>query len=215
MRPKRLDFVPVVTLELAASEGRLIRPFGPRGRWRGATRARTRGGCGCRKAADTASRDEQRLAELGLQAGAARAPGRGFTNFAISFTIISVLAGTASRRSHSRGRTAGRSRSRSGWPVICALVLMVAVLDGRADLALPDRRRSLLVGPRARRHGLELVDRLVQHRRPGRHRRLGGLRCCAFFLNATVRALLRFGIFGIVNFADDQHMLAETSACSC
>ena len=37
--------------------------------------------------------DEQRLAELGYKQELARA-WSGFTNFAISFTIISVLAGT-------------------------------------------------------------------------------------------------------------------------
>ncbi len=49
-------------------------------------------------------------------------------------------------------------------------------LDGRADLEVPDRGRALLVGVRPRRQGLELDDRLVQHRRPDRDRRLGRLR---------------------------------------
>ena len=110
-----------------------------------------------------------------LQAGAHRAAGAAFTNFAISFTIISVLAGllhdlpvrVAERRpDRDLDRLAGDLRLRAHG----------RLLDGRADLQVPDRRRPLLVGARARRPGLELDDRLVQHRRPDRHRRLGRLR---------------------------------------
>jgi hypothetical protein len=46
-----------------------------------------------REPAGAGSADEQRLAELGYRQELARA-WSGFTNFAISFTIISVLAGT-------------------------------------------------------------------------------------------------------------------------
>ena len=75
------------------------------------------------------------------------------------------------------------------------------LLDGRADLEVPDRRRPLLVGARARRHGLELDDRLVQHRRPGRDRRLGRLRRGVLPQRAC-SASTGVDIFG-VNFGDD------------
>ena len=50
------------------------------------------------------------------------------------------------------------------------------VLDGRARVGLSDRGRHLLLGLDARRPEVGLVHGLVQPRRPGRRRRLGGLR---------------------------------------
>ena len=118
--------------------------------------------------------DERQLAELGYKQELSRA-WSGFTNFAISFTIISVLAGTLTTfglawnngrpgrdlvrlADHLRPRPAGRG------------------LDGRADVGVPDCGWPVLVGGRAGRRRLELDDRLVQHRRPGRDRRIGRLR---------------------------------------
>ena len=63
------------------------------------------------------------------------------------------------------------------------------------------------MGARPRWQGLELDDRLVQHRRPDRHRGVCRLRA-AIFLNATL-ALYSVDIFGI-NFADSAHILSET-----
>ena len=75
-------------------------------------------------AADT-KRDEARLAELGYKQELSRA-WSGFTNFAISFTIISVLAGvfTAFPFAWQNG---GPIAVSIGWPVLCLLVLTVAV----------------------------------------------------------------------------------------
>ena len=56
--------------------------------------------------------DERRLAELGYKQELHRG-WSGFTNFAISFTIISVLAGLLHDASARPGTTAARSRSRS------------------------------------------------------------------------------------------------------
>src|SRR5207302_9909469 len=74
--------------------------------------------------ASSASQDERQLAELGYKQELSRA-WSGFTNFAISFTIISVLAGTFT--------TFGQAWNAGGplaisicWPVICAFVLLVA-----------------------------------------------------------------------------------------
>ena len=60
---------------------------------------------------DQTKRDEERLAEIGYKQELSRA-WSGFTNFAISFTIISVLAGTFTTFCFA-WRTAARSRSRS------------------------------------------------------------------------------------------------------
>ena len=68
--------------------------------------------------------DEQRLAELGYKQELSRA-WSGFTNFAISFTIISVLAGTFTTFAFA-WQNGGPIAASIGWPVLCAFVLMVA-----------------------------------------------------------------------------------------
>jgi hypothetical protein len=68
--------------------------------------------------------DVQRLAELGYKQELARA-WSGFTNFAISFTIISVLAGTFTTFAFA-WQNGGPIAVSIGWPVLCAFVLMVA-----------------------------------------------------------------------------------------
>jgi amino acid transporter len=72
-----------------------------------------------------AARDEQRLADLGYRQELSRA-WSGFTNFAISFTIISVLAGTFTTFSFA-WQNGGPIAVSIGWPVLCAFVLMVAL----------------------------------------------------------------------------------------
>ena len=74
--------------------------------------------------ADAAARDEQRLAEMGYKQELSRA-WSGFTNFAISFTIISVLAGTFTTFAFA-WQNGGPIAASIGWPVLCAFVLMVA-----------------------------------------------------------------------------------------
>ncbi len=73
----------------------------------------------------TPTDDETRLAELGYKQELNRG-WSAFTNFAISFTIISVLAGcfTAFPFAWQNG---GPIAASIGWPVICCFVLMVAV----------------------------------------------------------------------------------------
>ena len=71
------------------------------------------------------SQDEQRLHELGYRQELSRA-WSGFTNFAISFTIISVLAGTFTAFPFA-WQNGGPIAASIGWPVLCAFVLMVAV----------------------------------------------------------------------------------------
>src|SRR5918911_5172432 len=80
-------------------------------------------------------RDEQRLAELGYKQELTRA-WSSFTNFAISFTIISVLAGCFTNFSFAW--TAGGPVAVSfGWPILCAFVLLVAVSMSELSSAFP------------------------------------------------------------------------------
>jgi amino acid transporter len=77
-------------------------------------------------AAETeASRDERALAELGYKQELSRA-WSGFTNFAISFTIISVLAGTFTTFAFA-WQNGGPVAASWGWPILCIFVLMVAL----------------------------------------------------------------------------------------
>ena len=80
-------------------------------------------------------RDVQKLAELGYRQELTRA-WSGFTNFAISFTIISVLAGVFTNFSFawSWGGPAGIA---IGWPVLCAFVLLVAFSMAELTSAYP------------------------------------------------------------------------------
>ena len=79
----------------------------------------------------TVKSDEQRLAELGYEQELKRG-WTGFQNFAISFTIISVLAGcfTTYGQAWNNGGPVSISW---GWPIICLLVLTVAL--SMAELA--------------------------------------------------------------------------------
>src|SRR4051794_41557727 len=79
--------------------------------------------------------DEHRLAELGYKQELQRA-WSGFQNFAISFTIISVLAGTFT--TFGQAWNAGGPIAISiGWPVICVFVLLVAVSMSELTSAFP------------------------------------------------------------------------------
>src|SRR5262249_11790017 len=82
-----------------------------------------------------ADRDTQQLADLGYKQELNRV-WSGFTNFAISFTIISVLAGTFT--TFGQAWNAGGPIAISiGWPVICAFVLLVAFSIARLTSAFP------------------------------------------------------------------------------
>jgi amino acid transporter len=71
-----------------------------------------------------AQSEEERLAELGYKQDLKRA-WSGFSNFAISFTIISVLAGCFTL--YYQGWNNGGPIAISwGWPIVCGLVLFVA-----------------------------------------------------------------------------------------
>jgi amino acid transporter len=81
------------------------------------------------------SRDEEKLAELGYKQDLERA-WSSFSNFAISFTIISVLAGcfTTYGQAFNNG---GPIAISWGWPIICALILTVAFSMSELASAYP------------------------------------------------------------------------------
>src|SRR5437879_13733076 len=70
--------------------------------------------------------DEQKLAELGYKQELFRG-WSSFTNFAISFTIISVLAGTFTTFGQA-WNAGGPVAITIGWTIICLLVMLVAFL---------------------------------------------------------------------------------------
>src|SRR6185295_12539635 len=84
---------------------------------------------------DATSRDEERLAELGYKQDLERAWSK-FSNFAISFTIISVLAGcfTTYGQAWNNGGPVAISW---GWPIIFLLILTVAVSMSELASAYP------------------------------------------------------------------------------
>jgi amino acid transporter len=80
-------------------------------------------------------RDVEQLAELGYRQELTRA-WSGFTNFAISFTIISVLAGCFTNFSFAWGG-GGPAAIAWGWPILCGFVLLVAFSMAELTSAYP------------------------------------------------------------------------------
>jgi amino acid transporter len=149
--------------------------------------------------------DEQRLADMGYKQELART-WSAFTNFAISFTIISVLAGcfTAFAFAWQNG---GPIAVSIGWPVLCAFVLMVGFSMAELTSAYPTAG-----GPYWWAHDLggkgwswmtgwfNIVGLIgiVSSVAYG----------AAIFLD-TLLSLYGVNVIGI-NFGDTQHILAET-----
>jgi amino acid transporter len=149
--------------------------------------------------------DVRRLHELGYKEELARA-WSGFTNFAISFTIISVLAGTFTAFAFA-WQNGGPIAASIGWPVLSAFVMMVgfsmAELTSRYPTAggpywwaydLGGKGWSWMTGW-FNIVGLVGIVASVAYG-------------AAIFLNATL-ALYGLSIFGI-DFGDSAHILAET-----
>jgi amino acid transporter len=80
-------------------------------------------------------RDVEELAELGYKQELTRA-WSSFTNFAISFTIISVLAGCFTNFSFAWGG-GGPAAIAWGWPILCAFVMLVALSMSELTSAYP------------------------------------------------------------------------------
>src|SRR3954470_13244269 len=153
------------------------------------------------------SRDEQQLADLGYKQELSRA-WSGFTNFAISFTIISVLAGTFTSFFWA-WQNGGPIAISIGWPVLCFFVLMVGFSMAELTSKYPTAG-----GPYWWAHALggkgwswmtgwfNIVGLLgiVASVAYG----------AALFLNSLL-ALYGLDVFGM-NFGDSAHVLGETFA---
>jgi amino acid transporter len=80
-------------------------------------------------------RDVEKLAELGYKQELTRA-WSSFTNFAISFTIISVLAGCFTNFSFA-WTAGGPAAIAWGWPILCFFILLVALSMAELTSAYP------------------------------------------------------------------------------
>ena len=157
--------------------------------------------------ATTPGSDEQRLAELGYKQSLNRA-WSGFSNFAISFTIISVLAGcfTTYGQAWNNG---GPIAISLGWPLISIPILMIGFCMSELVSAYPTAGgiywwAGRLGGPIwawftgwFNLIGLVAVVASVDY-------------AAATFLN-VILGLYEVNILGI-NFADEAHVLTETFA---
>ncbi len=84
---------------------------------------------------ETMGEDERQLADLGYKQELSRA-WSSFTNFAISFTIISVLAGCFTNFSFA-WNAGGPLGISIGWPILCGFVLLVALSMAELTSAMP------------------------------------------------------------------------------
>ncbi len=91
--------------------------------------------------------DEQRLHELGY-AQELRRRMSGFSNFAVSFTIISILSGCLTLYGFGM-LTGGPAVIVWGWPFVGIMTLFVGLGDGRGLLQLPHRGWPVLLGGEA------------------------------------------------------------------
>ena len=157
------------------------------------------------QATEVQDADARRLAELGYKQDLQRA-WSGFSNFAISFTIISVLAGcfTTYGQAWNNG---GPIAISWGWPIICGLILLVAVSMAELVSTYPTAGgiyywAATLGGPKwgwftgwFNLVGLVGVVASVDY-------------ACATFLNALLGL---YGVdLGFMDFSDSAHILAET-----
>src|SRR3954469_23229112 len=150
-------------------------------------------------------RDEETLADLGYKQELQRA-WSGFTNFAISFTIISVLAGTFTT-TQVAWNAGGPMAVSIGWPVLCVLVLLVAVSMAELAAAVPTAGGPYWWAAKLGGAGWSWFTGWFN---------IAGLvgivasvgYGAASFLYATL-GLYGLNIFGI-NFGDSSHVITET-----
>src|SRR5919199_4384340 len=150
-------------------------------------------------------RDEARLAELGYRQELARA-WSSFTNFAISFTIISVLAGTFTTFGQA-WNSGGPIAISIGWPVICAFVLLVAVSMSELTSAFPTAGGPYWWAARLGGAGWSWFTGWFNIAGL-----LGIVASVAYGAAGFLYALLglyKLNVLG-VNFGDDVHVLSET-----
>ena len=110
--------------------------------------------------------DARELNALGYAQELFRTMG-GFSNFAISFSIISILTGAVTLYSHGLVM-GGPAEMAFGWPLVSVFTLDGRAEHGGARLVDADLGRDVSLGVPARRQRLGLVYRVVQHHRAAR-----------------------------------------------
>ena len=99
----------------------------------------------------------------------------GFSNFAISFSIISILTGAVILYDYGLA-WAGKAAVSLGWPLVTIFVLCIAAAMAEIASAYPTAGGLYYWAIAAEEQGLGLVDRLAQPRRPVLDRRRDQLR---------------------------------------
>jgi amino acid transporter len=150
-------------------------------------------------------RDEQRLAELGYKQELSRA-WSGFTNFAISFTIISVLAGTFTTFAFA-WQNGGPIAVSIGWPVLCFFVLMVAFSMAELTSRYPTAGGPYWWANELGGKGWSWMTGWFNI--VGLIGIVASVAYGAAFFLYTLLALYSVSIFG-VDFSDGAHVLSET-----
>jgi amino acid transporter len=148
--------------------------------------------------------DEERLAELGYKQELDRS-WSGFQNFAISFTIISVLAGCFT--TYYQGWNNGGPIAISwGWPIISAFILIIAFCMAELVSAMPTAGGIYWWSAR--------LGNATWAWFTGWFNLLGLIAIVAsvdYFAGSFFAALLGlYDVNFIANFGDDQHLLRET-----
>jgi amino acid transporter len=153
---------------------------------------------------DVAKSDEERLAELGYKQELGRGWTR-FTNFAISFSIISVLAGCFTLF-YVGWNNGGPIAISIGWPVIALIILTVAVSMSELASAFPTAGGPYWWAHRLGGAGWSWFT--------GWFNVLGlvGIVASVDYVLSFLLTQL-FGLWGwdlgFINFADDQHIIQE------
>ena len=104
--------------------------------------------------------DLRRLAELGYRQELARRLNR-FSNFALSFSIICILAGGVTSF-HLGLCSVGGAAIGLGWPLAALFALIGCALDGAACIGVSDGRWSISLGGAPGRAGMGLDHGMVQ-----------------------------------------------------
>ena len=152
----------------------------------------------------SADRDAERLAELGYEQELERGWTQ-FTNFAISFSIISVLAGCFTLF-YVGWNSGGPIAISIGWPLICLVILAVAVSMSEIASAFPTAGGPYWWAHKLAGAGWSWIT--------GWFNVLGlvGIVASVDYILAFFLTQL-FGLWGwdlgFINFADDQHVIQE------
>ena len=123
---------------------------------------------------DVVQQDVADLHQLGYAQELLRSMG-GFSNFAISFSIISILTGAVILYDYGLA-WAGHRRGDDRLAPRHGIRARHRGVHGGDRVGVPHRRRPLLLGQPNEEQELGLVDGLVESHRPIRHRRRHQLR---------------------------------------